>query len=147
MDCKIKKDDILEFLKSGGEFLGNLAFEIYGDSLNQVGETAFSEAIEIGIENTIASLYEANVDDKEILRIVSEQWGIRIEDVEDRLVWEKSQSAIRSLKQYLKLQGFTKGEIGQFMKTNRAAFKIQRNKELWGLRRTPQKLMKAVQEK
>lgn len=147
MDCKIKKNDILEFLKVGGGFLGNLAFEIYGDSLNQVGEVAFSDAIEIGIENTIASLYEANVDDKEILRIVGEQWGIRIEDVEDRLVWEKSQSAIRSLKQYLKLQGFTKGEVDQFIKTNRAIFKIGHNKELWGLRRTPQKLMKAVQEK
>ena len=147
MDCKITKDDIFEFLKSGGEFLGTLAFKIYGDSLNQVGEAAFSEAIEIGIENTIASLYEANVDDKEILRIVSEQWGIKLADVEDRLVWEKSRSPIRSLKQYLKLQGFTTGEIDQFMKTNRAAFKIHHNKELWGLRRTPQKLMKAVQEK
>jgi len=147
MGCKIKTDDILEFLKSGGEVLGTLALEIYGESLNQVGETAFSDAIEIGIENTIASLYEANVDDKEILRIVSEQWGIRLEDVEDRLVWEKSRSPIRSLKQYLKLQGFTTREIDQFMKTNRAAFKIHHNKELWGLRRIPQKLMKAVQEK
>lgn len=147
MDSRIKKDDVLEFLKSGGRVLSTLALEVYGESLNQVGEIAFSEAIEIGIENTISSLYEANVDDREILRIVSEQWGIRIEEVEDRLVWEKSQSAVRYLKQYLKLQGFTKSEIVQFMKTNRAIFKIGHNKELWGLRRTPQKLMKAVQEK
>jgi hypothetical protein len=121
----------LEFLKLGSRFLGDLAFEIYGDSLNQVGEIAFSDAIEIGIENTIDSLYEANVDDKEILRIFSEQWRIRMEDVEDCLVWEKRKSAIRSLKQYLKLQGFTKGEIDQFIKTNRAIFKIGHNKELW----------------
>lgn len=147
MGNRIKKDDVLEFLKSGGGVLSTLALEIYGESLNQVGEIAFSEAIGIGIENTIASLYEADVDDREILRIVSEQWGIRIEEVEDRLVWEKRQSAIRSLKQYLKLQGFTKGEIEQFIKTNRVLFKIGHNKELWKLRRTPQKLMKAVQEK
>lgn len=70
-----------------------------------------------------------------------------MEDVEDCLVWEKRQSAIRSLKQYLKLQGFTKGEIDQFIKTNRAIFKIGHNKELWELRRTPQKLMEAIQEK
>lgn len=146
MDRKIRKDDILEFLKSGGEFLGNLAFEIYGESLSQAGERAFSEAIEIGIGNTIASLYEANVDDKEILRIVSEQWGLRIEDVENRLVWEKNQACIRALKQYMKLQGFTTGEVDRFMKTNRAICKIHHNKGLWELRRAPQKLMKAVQE-
>lgn len=56
--------DILQFLKQGNGFLGDLAFEIYSDSLNQVGKIAFSDAIEIGIENTITSLYEANVDDK-----------------------------------------------------------------------------------
>lgn len=71
------------------ELLDDLDFEVYIVSLNQVGVITFSDAIEIGIKNTITSLYEANVDDMEILRIVSEQWEIRMEDVEDRLVWEK----------------------------------------------------------
>lgn len=65
MGGRIKKDDVMEFLKSGGGVLSTLALDIYGESLNRVGETAFS-----------------------------------------------------------KLQGFTKGEIVQFMKMNRVAFKI-----------------------
>ena len=62
----LTKADVVDFLKDGGKLLGNLALSFYGDTLNQTGEKAFSKAIEIGIENTVAALYEAKVDDKEI---------------------------------------------------------------------------------
>lgn len=99
---QINKTDIIETLKDGGKLLGALALRIYGESLNQAGEQAFSEAIELGIENTIASLYDATVSDKEIIRVVCVHWGISHQDAEDRLVWEKQQAVIRSLRQYLK---------------------------------------------
>ena len=50
------------------------------------------------------------------------------------------------LKRYLKMQGYSKREISEFMKSNMALIKISHNKELWELRRNPEKLMKAVQE-
>lgn len=90
---------MLDFLKEGGKLVGNLALKFYGETLNQAGEQAFSEAIEIGIENTIAALYDAKVDDKEILRVVGEHWGIGLQEAEERLIFEKQQAAIRSLKQ------------------------------------------------
>ena len=146
MAFKITKEDIFDFLKDSSKHIGNLALEIYGNSLNQEGERAFSEAIEIGIENTIASLYDANVQDEEITRVVCEHWGMQKAEAEERLLNEKSQAAIRSLRHYLKMQGFSKAEVQHFMFSNNAYIKIRRNKELWKLKNDPKKLMKVVLE-
>ena len=143
----LTKADVVDFLKDGGKLLGNLALSFYGETLNQVGEKAFSEAIEIGIENTVAALYEAKVGDKEILRIVSEHWGLTFEEAEGRLIWEKQQATIQSLQQYLRLQGYSAREINTFMRDNTATTKIRHNKDLWKLKNTPEKLIKALQSK
>lgn len=147
MVSKITREDITEFLKAGRSFLGSSALDSLGKSLNQMEKDIFNEAIEIGIEKTIAALYAANVPDIEILHIVCAQWSLTIEEVECRLVWEKTQATIRSLCQHLRLQGYSLTEINQFMRNNRALPKIRHDKELWKLRKNPQKLMKAVQEK
>ncbi len=102
---KINKEDILNFIKAGGFYIGNLAFEVYGEILNKIGEQAFDAVIEIGITNTIAALYDAKVDDKEILRVVNEHWGLDKNNIEDRIIWEKKEATIRSLEQHLRLQG------------------------------------------
>lgn len=143
----LTKADVVDFLKEGGKLLGALALNFYGETLNQAGEKAFSEALEIGIENTIAALYDAKVDDKEILRVVSEHWGLTLNDAEDRLIWEKQQATIRSLKQHLRLQGYSAGEIETFMRDNMATTQIRHNKDLWKLKNTPEKLVKAIQSK
>ena len=147
MGKALTKSDVVDFLKKGGQLVGNLALDFYGETLNQAGENAFSEAIEIGIENTIAALYDAKVDDKEILRVVSEHWGLTSVDVEDRLIWEKQQAAIRSLRQHLRLQGYSTREIDDFMRDNKVTTQMRHNKDLWKLKNTPEKLIKAIQSK
>ena len=144
MDTKLTKADVLNWLKEGGSFIGALALEIYGNSLNKIGEQAFSEAIEIGIKNTIASLYDAKVSDKEIIRVVGEHWGINIQEAEKRLVWEKHQATIRSLRQYLKLQGYSNIEIDSFMRENLVSSKLWHKNELWKLKDNPEKLFKEI---
>ena len=67
-------------------------------------------------------------------------------EAEERLLYEKSQAAIRSLCHYLKMQGFSKAEVQQFMFSNNACIKIRRNKEFWKLKKDPKKLMKLVVE-
>lgn len=141
---KITKTDVIETLKDGGKLIGALALRIYGESLDQVGEQAFSEAIELGIENTIASLYDAKVSDKEIIRVVCEHWGISHHDAEDRLLWEKQQAAIRSLRQYLKLQGYSSLDIKDFMSESKASLRIRHEKDLWKLKDAPEKLFKTL---
>lgn len=144
---KVNKTDIIETLKKGGKFLGALALKIYGDSLNQVGEQAFSEAIELGIENTIASLYDAKVSDKEIIRVVREHWGISDQEAEDRLLWEKQQATIRSLRRYLKLQGYSSLDIKNYMMESKASMRIRHERDLWHLKDDPEKLFKILYSK
>ena len=62
----ISKDDIQEYLATGGKVIGDFAVRVYGNSINPVGEGAFSDAVEIGISNTIASLYDVNIEDGEV---------------------------------------------------------------------------------
>lgn len=147
MNKKIKKEDVCNCIKNGGVFLGNLALNFYGETLNQVGERAFFDAINIGIENTFATLYEANVDDKTILSVVTKHWGIDMKEAEDFLVFEKQEAAIRSLKQYLKLQGYSKKECINFLREHQAVIKIRNNNDLWKLKDNPEKLLKAVKDK
>lgn len=143
METKLTKADVVNYLKKGIKSVGALALNIYGESLNQAGEQAFSEAIELGIENTISALYDAKVNDKEICRVVSEHWGISYKEAEERLVWEKQQATIRSLKQYLKLQGYSGIDIDSFMCKSKV--RIRHEKELWKLKDAPEKLFKALQ--
>ena len=142
---KIDKTDVIEILKDGSNLIGALALRIYGESLNRVGKQAFSEAIELGIENTIASLYDAKVIDKEIIRVVCEHWGISHQDAESRLVYEKQQAVIRSLRQYLKLQGYSSLEVNEFMCESKALVRIRHEKDLWKLKDAPEKLFKTLQ--
>ena len=143
MKTKLTKADVVNYLKEGIKSVGALALNIYGESLNQAGEQAFSEAIEFGIENTISALYDAKVNDKEICRVVSEYWGISYQETEEHLVWEKQQATIRSLKQYLKLQGYSGIDIDSFMRKSNV--RIRHEKELWKLKDAPEKLFKALQ--
>lgn len=82
----LTKADVVDFLKEEGKLVGNLTLNFYGKSLNQVGEKAFSEAIEIDIENTIAALYDAKVYDKKILRVVCEHRKLTLKEAENRLI-------------------------------------------------------------
>lgn len=141
----LKENKIIDFFKSGGRVLGELAIEIYGRTIDQKGEQAFSEAIEIGIKNTVTALYSAKVEDKEILRVLSETWGISLAEAEERLLLEKPQAAIRSLKHFLRLQGNTSPEIEKYMRESRASMHIRCNKDLWKLRENPEKLLRELQ--
>lgn len=143
---KISSDDIKEYLAESGRIVKGLALKLYGDSINQAGEAAFSDAIEIGISKTMAALYDADVDSEEIIRVLNKYWGINRDEAEKRLVHEKSEAAIRELEHFLKMKGFSDIAIKQFMKSTRASIKIRYNNELWELRRKPEKLMEAVQD-
>lgn len=143
---KIKMDDVKECLAVGGKALANLALEVYGESINQAGESAYLDAIEIGITNTISALYDTDTSDDEIIRVLNKFWGINKNEAEERLLYEKHNAVSRELKHYLKMQGFSSEDITRFMLSNKASAKIRHNHELLKLRRTPEKLMKEVQK-
>lgn len=144
---KITIYDVCDFLKKGGVTFCSLVRDYYEDKLNEVGEQAFSDAINVGITNTILCLYEAKVNDKEILRVVNENWGLNVQDIEERIVCVKHSAAINSVRQYLKLQCFSEDEINSYMRKNKISAVINRDKELWKLKDNPAKLLKEIERK
>lgn len=140
MDTAVTKEKIRELVIKGGKAIGDFAIDFYGEELNRAGDEAFNQAIEIGVENTIAALYDAKVGDREIIRVVKEYWDIDTEEAEDRLVWEKQQATIHSLLQYLKLEGYPKKYIDTFMSIGGGYFNIRHDKDLWRLKDNPEKL-------
>lgn len=138
------KEMVVNTLKCGTTGLVNLALDLYDQTITKEGQKAFSEAIGVGIDNTITCLYAAKVPDQDIIRVVSTYWGLLPSDVEDRLIWEKSEAPIRNLKQYMRLHGSTESEIQQYMKQN--AVIILHNKELWKFTEKPEKLLNEIQK-
>lgn len=141
-----KIDGNKNFFTAGRNYITDLMLETFGDKLNKINEEAYTEAFELGISKTIASLYDTNVKDKEIIRALNKYWGINTEEAEKRIIFEKSQVTIRELRQYLRLQGLSEMKINEFMRTNRVPTKIKNNNELWELRNKPEMLLKQIQD-
>ncbi len=127
------------------DWIDNLILTGFGESINRVREEAFYKAIEIGLENTFATLYDANVNDEEIINVVCKYWEISRQDAEDRLIDEKQQAVVRNLRQYMKRQNYSEHEIIEFFQVHKVLIKIRRNKELWKLKNNPDKLFKDIQ--
>lgn len=142
----ITKDDIIELLKNGRRVLGDFAMGVFTDAIDKFTEEKVSDAIDKGIENTISALYDANVNDNEIIRVVNKYWRIDIAEVEEGLVWEKSQAPIRSLEQYLRREGLSRREIDDFMMKSHARAIIERNRDLWKLKDNPEKLFNLLKK-
>lgn len=142
----ITSDDVKNYLIKGGKFIEEFALNILGESINQAGAKAFSDAIEIGIKNTIWALLDANVSDDEITRVLNKHWGINQNESEKRIIFEKGSLTIDELKRYLRLQGLSDNEIHEFMFSNSAPTKIRHNSYFWELRHTPDRLVKEIQD-
>lgn len=146
MGKRITKDDVIGLLKEGGKLIGGVATKLYEESLVKADEQAWIEAVELGIEKTIAALYEAKVSDREIIRVTTEYWKLDTQDVEERLIEEKWRAVIRTIERHLRLQGYTEKEINEFMKENMVSTKIRHNKELWMFKDNPERVLKAVKD-
>ena len=140
--AKLTAEVVADYIKQGGTSLLDVARDVYADGANR----AFEDAIEIGIGNTVSALYEANVSDDKIAHLLNKYWGIPMNEAEDRLLYEKSDSVIRALRHYLKMQGYSQSDIQHFMITSRSIIKIRHDRELWEMKDNPEKLFKAVQK-
>ena len=139
---KLTGEVVAYYIKQGGTALLDVVRDVYADGANR----AFEDAIEICIGNTVSALYDANVSDDKIIHLLNKYWGIPMSESEDRLLFEKSESVIRALRHYLKMQGYSQSDIQHFMITNRAIIKIKHDRELWKMKDNPEKLFKIVQK-
>lgn len=141
---KITQEDVRGFFKNGKRIICNTSLKIADIVLSEERTKGFSEGIEIGIKNTIDALYDTNISDTEIIQIVNKHWGIETIEIEERLVWEKSQLAINALKHYLRLNGYSSQRITEFMQKTKAGTIIRNNNELWKLKDKPEELYKRI---
>lgn len=136
----IDRAKLVEQLRKGISALQNWLQEL----MSEKESIAYSEGINIGIDMTISTLYEAGVKDKVIIDLLNKYWGIPRGEADSRLLFEKSQAPCREVKHFLELQGYSVDEISAFARKN---FPIIRHEcRLWDLRNDPEKLLKELEK-
>lgn len=142
---KIDRGKMKENIAKGGKAALDLLLEALEDGIYEKKEEVFAEAIEIGIENTISALYEANVSDEEIIHCLNKFWGVSRDESIDRILYEKSSAPLREIRNYLKLKGLSPKEVQNFILSNNVVIKLK-NPKLKEMRRNPEKLIKELQK-
>lgn len=131
-------------LKEIGMYMLSSVREGFRENMSDLQEEAYLEGINFGIEKTVASLYDAGIEDKKILELLNKHWLIKMDVATKMLIHEKGNAVIRELSHFLKLQGYSDPDIRSFMIENRVGIKIKGNPELLNLKDNPQKIIEAV---
>ena len=140
----LSSEDVKKIISEGSKTVGELLLKSYKNTINQEGVRAFNEAIQIGIQNTVSSLYDADVDDMNIICILNKYWGINRDEAIKLIAFEKKNAPVRELKTYLKLNGYSSKEIIEFVRINGS--KIRHHNELWALKKDPEKLKNELEK-
>lgn len=97
----------------GPELLG--AFRDAFDGLvSQECENVFWQTVELGIENTMRALVEANVEDSAMVSALCEVWGLSRKEAAERVAWLKRRIAVERLKEFLLLKGKRSEAVDKF---------------------------------
>ena len=102
MNKIINSSELSTLLRLGDDTL-NYTLEKRYEYLNETGKKAFCDAVEIGIQNTIAALLAADVDDEIIICIIRDIWGISQSHTEEQIAFEKEHNTNMALKVKLDL--------------------------------------------
>ena len=141
---KDNNGNINESFKRAGNFLISSVQAAGRDFLTDRETRAYEEGLEIGIQNTVAALFDADVDDNKIIQLLIKFWGINMDEASQLLIIEKRIAPIRELEKYLRLQGYSEQDVKLFIDHNQVWRKVRQNIDLQKLRRNPKKFMEAV---
>ena len=122
-----------------------MSLDDHRNGLNLMERAVFDETVTMGVLRTIGALYDASVDDAEIVRVVHKHWELDEEQIIKRLVFVKEQAVLDSLALYMQCQGFSDAQIGEFMSVHKVRNKVKTDRELWKLKNKPEKLYESVQ--
>lgn len=97
----------------GMKMLG--AFRDAFDGLvSQECENVFWRTVELGIENTMRALVEADVEDSAMVSALCEVWGLSRKEAAERVAWLKRRIAAERLKEFLLLKGKRSEAVDKF---------------------------------
>lgn len=77
-------------------------------------EDVFLRTVELGIENTMRALIEADVEDGSMVSVLCEVWGLSRKEAAERVVRLKREVAIERLKEYFLLKGKPREVVDKF---------------------------------
>jgi hypothetical protein len=115
------------------------------ESVDRFGDDQYAQAIDVGIRNTVSALVEARVKDEMVIFLLNKYWGIVRDDATDMLADEKRDYPFRELYSYLKLQGWSRMDINDFMRDTKAELRLGHERELRELK--PKELKMALEKK
>lgn len=124
-----------------------MTLEEYRENLPLYDRQLFDEVVDIGIKKTIYALLDANVPDQTIMRVVINHWEIPQEKFTNVLIKAKKDAALYYVRQHLLLQGYNADEVDEFLSSHMIGIHLLHNHELLNQWRSPEKIIKAVQQK
>lgn len=140
--AKAKQGENMAFVDK----LKDFGLEIFEEVRFSNDERINEQIREVGIMKTIAALYDGNVKDDEIIRLLNKYWNVPANEAEMRLEYEKIETPKRELELYLKRKGMTQTEIREFFKQNNVSIRLRHEAELRALWKSPDKLLARFQK-
>lgn len=120
---------------------GNLRRDIH-----EIEKDAYAEGVSDGQEKTVVMLYDAGVEDRKIIELLNKHWDISMDDAAMWLRHGKIQHCLEVLNWHLISQGFSKGDVGEFIRKNRVNEKLETRPELLKLKDNGQKIKEALEK-
>lgn len=125
--------------KCGSELLG--AFRDAFDWLvSQECEDVFWQTVELGIENTMRALVEADVEDGAMVSALCEVWGLPRKEAAERVAWLKRKIAVERLKEFLLLKGKRSEAVDKFYREYAVQKRLSNDDGLFELWDKPEQL-------
>lgn len=148
----LSKEEVMQktkdFIKDFRAVLGDAGIEAFNSVINN--EVAEALAFERKRQNKriVKTLYEAKVDEKEIIKLLHEYWELEEHEANELLRIVKTvDTPLKLLRAYLQQEGYKPLEIREYIEKNNIKNKLESNSTLWKLSTSPEKLMKEVEKK
>ena len=124
-------------------FFGALLEKSFENTINEAGQEAFTEAIEIGISNTIKAQIDSDVVDDKIIKTLEKYWGISHDEAIRRIVHCKKSLVMDAISEYYQLKGYSSDRARSIWISKAYGLILIEKPDLWPLWKNPDKLVAA----
>ena len=107
-------------------------------------EDVFLRTVELGIENTMRALIEADVEDGSMVSVLCEVWGLSRKEAAARVVWLKREVAIERLKEFLILKGKRSEVVDRFCREYAVQKRLHNDDSLFEFWDKPEQLYREL---
>ena len=123
---------------------GMKMLEAFRDALDglvsQECEDVFWRTVELGIENTMRTLVEADAKDSAMVSALCEVWGLSRKEAAERVAWLKRRIAVERLKEFLLLKGKRSEAVEKFCREYAVQKRLSNDDSLLELWDKPEQL-------